>query len=384
MVVHGPYPIGEPRVAREAAAARDDGWEVDVVAMRRKGEPARENVDGVAVFRLPVEHVRGAGIGRVLLEYILFAVLATVLVARRAVVRAYAIVHVHSPPDFLVVAAMIPRFLGCRVVLDIHDRSPDMFAMRFPGGAGRVAAAVLTRIERLAGGVADAVVTVHEPYRRELLAGGLAPEKVTVVMNSLDERLMPAPRRPTPAPLRVVYHGTVTPPYGVHLVVEAVALAAERGLELSAEIIGEGDSVTELEQRVAALGISNLVAVDGRHSPHQSVLERVSAAAVGVVPNLPTPLNRFALSSKLFEYVVLEVPVVSAALPTIREHFDDSELLFFRPGDAHSLADALVRTARDPAAARARALNARRRYEAYSWAVNGDRYRALLARLARR
>ena len=34
MVVHGPYPIGEPRVARQARAATEAGFEVDLVAMR--------------------------------------------------------------------------------------------------------------------------------------------------------------------------------------------------------------------------------------------------------------------------------------------------------------------------------------------------------------
>ena len=61
MVVHGPYPVGEPRVEREAAAARDAGWAVDVLAMRRPGELAEESVAGVRVRRLSLEHRRGTG-----------------------------------------------------------------------------------------------------------------------------------------------------------------------------------------------------------------------------------------------------------------------------------------------------------------------------------
>jgi glycosyltransferase involved in cell wall biosynthesis len=385
MVVHGPYPVGEPRVAREAAAAAELGYEVDVVSMRRDGEAARERVDGVSVIRLPVAHRRGTGFARVLAEYLLFTAAAAAVVAARAARRRYDVVHVHNPPDFLVVAALVPRLLGSRVVFDVHDRSPDMFAMRFPGAAGGAASAILERFERLATRVADAVVTVHEPYRRELVSRGTPPGKVTVIMNSLDERLLPVPAQlpvaPAPGELRVVYHGTVTPPYGVHLLVDAVAEIAARGVDVRAEIIGEGDSVGELERRVAGLGVADRIVLDGRHLPHRAVLERVRGASVGVVPNLPTPLNRFALSSKLFEYVVLGVPVVSAALPTICEHFDDSEVLFFRPGDARSLAAALLETAADPAAAATRARNARRRYAEYSWEVNSGRYRRLLAQL---
>jgi glycosyltransferase involved in cell wall biosynthesis len=382
MLVHGPYPIGEPRVARQAAAAVEEGYDVDVVAMRSAGEPRVERLEGVRVLRLPVEHKRGVGAARLLAEYIVFACLASVALAIRTPRRRFDVVHVHAPPDFLVVAAVVPRLLGSRVILDIHDRSPDMFAMRFPGRAGRAARVVLERLERLATAFADAVVTVHEPYLRELVARGTPSQKVTVVMNSVDERLLPLPKPRTPGPLRVAYHGTVTPHYGVHLLVDAVDQAVKQGLDVNAEIIGEGDSVPALKGRVAALGLSDRVTIEGRFLAHETVLERINGASVGVVPNLPMPLNRFALSSKLFEYVALGVPVISAALPTICEHFDDSEVHFFQPGDASSLAAALVETAADPDAAAARAANARMRYAAYSWTINRSRYRALLARLS--
>jgi len=380
MVVHGPYP--ESRVAREAAAALDAGYAVEVVAMRRAGEAKREVDDGVLVIRLPVHHVQGGGIWRVILEYLLFAALAAGVVSARAMRRGYNVVHVHNPPDFLIVSALIPRLLGSRVIFDIHDRSPDMFLMRFPGRAGARVSGLLQRIERLATAFADAVVTVHDPYLRELVALGTPSEKATVVMNSLDERLLPSPTPRTPGPFRVVYHGTVTPHYGVHLLVDAVAETVRQGLDVRVEIIGEGDAVPDLNRRVAALDLSDRIAIEGRFLPHKTVLERVNGASVGVIPNLPIPLNRFALSSKLFEYVVLGVPVISATLPTIQEYFSDDEVQFFEPGSVESLANALLAVARDPQQAESRAERARRRYAAYRWEVNARAYVAILDRLS--
>jgi glycosyltransferase involved in cell wall biosynthesis len=380
MVLHGPYP--EPRVAREAAAALDAGYAVEVVAMKRTGEPAREVVDDVLVSRLPIQHVQGAQIGRMVAEYFAFTALATAVVGRRAVSRRYDVVHVHNPPDFLIAAAVVPRLLGSRVIFDVHDRSPDMFAMRFPERTGDGARVILQRLERLATAFADAVVTVHDAYLRELVAHGTPSEKATVIMNSLDERLLPSPKPRTSRPFRVVYHGTVSPHYGVHLLVDAVAEAVEHGVDLRVEVIGGGDSVPDLNRRVTALGLSDRISIEGRFLPHRAVLERVNGASAGVIPNLPTPLNRFALSSKLFEYVVLGVPVISAALPTIREYFNDSEVLFFQPGDASSLAEALLAVARDPLGAESRAERARRRYQNYRWELSAGEYIAILDRLA--
>jgi glycosyltransferase involved in cell wall biosynthesis len=382
MVVHGPYPIGEPRVAREAAAALEDGYAVEVVALQRAGEPRREMVDGVLVTRLPIRHVRGGGIGHVLVEYLAFTAMATAVVGARAMRRRYDVVHVHNPPDFLIITAVVPRLLGSGVIFDIHDLSSEMFAMRFPAISGTAGDVVLRGLERLATLLADEVVTVHEPYRREITARGTSGTKVAVVMNSLDERLLPTPKPGTEMDLRVVYHGTVTPPYGVHLLVEAAARLASDVPDLLVEVIGEGDAIPELRELASRLQISDRVTIHGEYLPHGEVLDRVNGASVGVIPNLPTPLNRFALSSKLFEYVALGVPVVSAGLPTIREYFSAGEVQFFEPGNSASLADALLAIARNPHRAAAQVQRARRRYEAYRWDVNARSYLAVLHRVS--
>ena len=65
-------------------------------------------------------------------------------------------------------------------------------------------------------------------------------------------------------------------------------------------------------------------------------------------------------------------------------HFDDDEVLFFTPGDAAALAQALLAIARDPAAAQARADAARRRALSYAWDENARRYLLVLDRASAR
>jgi glycosyltransferase involved in cell wall biosynthesis len=380
MVVHGPYPP-DPRVAREARVARDLGWEVDVLATRQPGQSPQELVDGVRVERLPIAHRWGAGAGAVAREYLGFTALAAARLATHAVSRRYAVVHVHNPPDFLIAAALLPKLLGSRIVFDVHDLAPDMFAMRFGTRPGSAAADRMLRgIERAAARLADAVLTVHEPYRRELVARGVDEAKITVVMNSVDERLLPAARASGgPGGFRIVYQGTITPSYGVELLVEALGRISGSVPAARLEIYGDGDALGRVRERAARAGLDGRVHLAGRFLPQTEVLARIQRASVGVIPNLPTRLNRFALSTKLFEYVALGLPVVAADLPTIREHFDDGQLLFFEPGDAEALASALVQVHADPAAAAARVAAARRRYEAYRWPHQGRRYARVLA-----
>lgn len=387
MVVHGPYPVGEPRVAREAHAARRAGFTVDVVCMREEGEVGKEVVDGVTVHRLPLTHRRGGGGPALAAEYLGFTLAAAAQVGRLHWKHRYSVVQIHNPPDFLVLASLLPRLLGARTVLDVHDLAPEMFSMRF--GDRRFAGTadwVLRAVERAAIGLAHEVLTVHEPYARELVRRGAPRERVTVVMNSFDEDLLPPPAVDPADPRdRVVYHGTVTPPYGVATLVEAFALVHEARPETQLAIYGAGDALRDACDRAEALGIGDALDAPGVYLPHADVLRAVQGAAVGVIPNLETPISRFALSTKLFEYVALGIPVVCSNLPTLREHFDDHEVLFVEPGDVEGLAAAIRASIEEPEASAARAAAARARYERdYRWSVSADRYVQLLRRQLKR
>ena len=226
MIVHSRYP--DVRVAREATVALEQGYEVDVIALRRHGEPrsrSRTVCESTGCLFLTT-----AGPGAVRSwEYIGFTILASLCVAR---------LDLHAGTSWCKcttrrISSSLPQqfqsFSAQRVILDIHDLAPDMFATRFDGWRGAQAAdRVLRATEKWAAKAADAVLTVHDPYRRELVSRGIPPHKITVVMNSLDERLLPPPDRGvTPGKFRIVYHGTLTPHYGVELLIEAVARVAD-------------------------------------------------------------------------------------------------------------------------------------------------------------
>jgi glycosyltransferase involved in cell wall biosynthesis len=202
-------------------------------------------------------------------------------------------------------------------------------------------------------------------------------------MNAVDETLLPPEKNIEGRP-EVVYHGTLTKTYGLHLLIDAFSSAAARQEDLRLMIYGDGDERSALMHQADGLGIGDRVKFSAGYLPQRAALAAVAGAAVGVIPNLPTPLNRYALSSKLFEYVALGIPAVCADLPTLRAHFSEDEVVFFRPGCARSLADGLIATLGDPDAARSRAERARARYvEQYSWSSSAATYLSLLDEMQR-
>jgi glycosyltransferase involved in cell wall biosynthesis len=396
MVVHSEYPH-DPRVAREAHAARDAGCTVEVIALREAGQARREVVDGIVVTRLNVTHRlwrQKTSLLGVLAEYLSFAARATAAVGRRALgPRRFTILQVHNPPDFLIFAGLAAKLAGARVIFDVHDRSPLIYGARFGATRlGRVVVRALEVLEGIACRFADQVITVHEPYARALTKHGLPRERVTVVMNTPPPHLVDQVRG-QPRHLRaedgadradvrdsflIAYHGTITPWYGLPLLVAALARVDALLGAWRAVLLGDGDAVDETRALATALGIADKVEISGHYLPIDAALARVATAGVGVVPNLPSPLNQLTLSTKLLEYVALGVPAVVARLETIAQHFSEDEVTFFEPGSAEGLGAALAWVRTHPLEAALKAERASQRFEAYAWPANRVRYLAVL------
>lgn len=375
LVRHGPYPE-DPRVRREALALRDAGHEVAVLCLREPGQAAREVVEGVAVRRLPVRH-RRRGAARYAAEYAAFGLLALAQVTRAAARgrlsgRPIDIVQVHTMPDALVFAAAGARALGSRVVLDLHEVMPELYASKFGVGLGHLLPRALAAVEQAAIRFADASLAVSAPVLERYVARGAPRDAFAVVMNAPDPRWFHrgwrADPRP-PGPPRIVSHGTLVERYGFDVLLRA--LADVPGAEL--DILGEGEARPDLERLAVALGLERRVAFAG-HVPLERVAARVAAADVGVVANRSDPFTDLVVPTKLLEYAALGVPAVVARTPAVEAYFPAGAVRYVAPGDPAGLAAALRELVAD-AGARARlAASADRALAPLAWPAMAARY----------
>ncbi|HSJ52430.1 MAG TPA: glycosyltransferase, partial [Anaerolineae bacterium] len=208
MIVHAYYPLGETRVQRQAEALLKRGYQVDVISLRKEGEASRETFKGTRIYRLPVRRYRRGGLAAQFLEYLAFLFMAMVLVSWRHLVRPYATVQLHSPPDFLVFAAWLPKLLGARLILDLHDLMPEFYMGRFGRGAGSLPVRLVRFQERVSCRFADHVITVSHHWRQALIERGVPAGKASVVMNVADDAIFVRPEgAEAAAPVRDGDHG---------------------------------------------------------------------------------------------------------------------------------------------------------------------------------
>jgi glycosyltransferase involved in cell wall biosynthesis len=346
MVVHAYYPVGETRVQRQAEALVDRGWEVDVICLRRPGEPARERQDGVRIRRLPVRRHPRHGMVVQLLEYLAFASAAMIALSGLQLRRRYTSVEVHNPPDLLVLCALVPKLLGIPVILDIHDLTPELFAARRGERGGGWLVRAVTRQERLACRLADHVITVTEVWRARLIERGVPPERISVTMNVADTRYFE--RAPARGPhdgerFRVVYHGTLTDRYGVDVLLGAVASLLPELPDLHLQVLGDGDARDALLRQAEELGLDGHVRFSPGMMDIEDVVREIQRADVGVVPNRRGRFTDELLPTKLLEYVAVGVPVLASRTPGLETYLDDGMVEYFTAGDAADLAANLRR-----------------------------------------
>jgi len=389
MIAHSYYEE-DPRVRRQAEALVASGWDVDVLALRRPDDPPAGAVDGVNVRRLDVQRHQGAGLPTYLREYLSFLVRATLAAIGAHRRRRYALVQVHSPPDFLVFAALPLRLTGVPVLLDLHEAMPEFFRSRFPRAQAPIVNRLLLLQERLSIAAASEVLTVNEALRDRLVGLGVDAGRVGVVVNSpslrrFDPEAQPARAFMADGTLRIIYAGALTPTYELDVLLEAVArLRAGRGdLPVRVDLFGRGDSEPALRSQAARLGLENEVVFHGR-IPIELVPAAIAAADVGVAPTRRDRFTDMSLSTKIFEYAAMGKPVVCSRLPMVERTLPPGSVFTYPPGDAAALAETLRRVADDPMARDAGARRLSGFTQAFAWEGEAPRYVAVIERLARR
>jgi glycosyltransferase involved in cell wall biosynthesis len=379
MIALTDYP-GDQRVRREAEALVARGDEVDVISPLTPSIGSRRSIDGVNLHptgRLRRdEKLRFAGY---LSRDLAFLARASVKALRLHRRRPYDVVHVHTMPDYLVFAALGPKLTGAKVVLDVHDLVPELFASKFGVADTATIVRVTKVVERLCVRFADQALAVHEPHLGALVDHGNPRDKFTIVMNAPDPRLFA--RRADGAPAQaftLIYHGTISTRHGLDVAVRAVALARRSYDDIRLEVVGDGDGVAVLRPLVAELGLADAVTITEGRFPAEELQPLFERASAGVVPLSHDVFTRYMLPVKLLEYVSLGLPVICSRTDTVQAYFDDTMVSFVEPGSDEDLAEKIVALRADEARRRRLVANAGAFLDEHSWMRERERYYAVI------
>ncbi len=368
---------------REAEAIARRGDEIEVFCLRKPGEVSSETIHNIRIRHLPVKRYRGDSPVAYIGSYGWFFVVSFFAVSLARLRKRYDIIHIHTMPDFLVFAALIPRLLGAKIVLDMHDFMPETFGAKFASGGWFWRLIVL--IERLSTRFAHHIITVHDPYVRLIQSRGVPAEKLTAILNLPDQAIFYPQPFCRDQIFTMSYFGTLTERHGIDVLLQALAiLKRDEDLQIRFVLIGEGDVLPKIKQMAAELQLGETFELIDHFVKVWELPDFIRKTHLGVLPYRYDSATRYAMPVKLLEYVFMDVPVISSRLDTILAYFDE-EMIFFVPAEEPQLlADAVRKMYHSEQLRDQFVANARRFTEQYNWSKETQKLYSVYDRLIHR
>ncbi len=341
MLVHNTYET-DNRVRRYAEALAKRGDQVEVIALTGGNAPlVSEEINGVTVFRVQNRVRNERGKWTYAWRLLRFLLVSSIFMTKRHHRVKYDVVHVHNLPDFLVFAAWYPKMTGARIILDIHDIVPELFANKFDARPGNLYIALLKFIEKASAAFVDYVIVSNHLWYEKLLSRSVPKEKCSVFLNHVDPGLFYRRQRTrTDDRIIVIFPGSFQWHQGLDIAIEAFALVQKRVANCEFHIYGGGDEKTELIALTEKLGLNGKVKILGS-APLETIADLISNADLGVVPKRADSFGNEAYSTKIMEFMSQGVPVVVSRTKIDNFYFDNSVVRFFTSGDVKALAEAM-------------------------------------------
>jgi glycosyltransferase involved in cell wall biosynthesis len=363
MVICSEYEAN-PRVRRQAEALAARGDEVTVFALHAPGRPAQEVIDGVNVVHAPTRKYRGEAALAYMRLYAGFFAHASAWLARHP--RGFDLIQANTLPEAVIFTATLQRALGVPLLLDVHDLTEQLFASKFPQ---RTRMRRMVRASaRLSARLADEILAVTDSDATKIRQWGV-DRPITVVMNAPDARLFPPrPFQPrTGDEIMFSYHGLIAPRHGLVNAVEALAKLRQEVPGVRMQIFGAGDGLPALRTRVEELGLTDVVTLPPSLLPITEMLPLLERAHIGVIPSQRDPWTNDVLPTKLLEYAVLGIPVITFRNPVIESYFPEDAVTYVDPASPENLLVAMRTLVADQELARRQAQRASEIVAAMSW-----------------
>jgi PEP-CTERM/exosortase A-associated glycosyltransferase len=313
--------------------------------------PEQDEVDGITYHRL---RTLERGWGQVPLDQYMHGAADEL----ERVIRIERPSIIHAASNFMVGLPSIvaARRLGLPVVYEVRGMWEVTRVSRDPEWQGSEHHETYVRLETLAASEADAVITLTEALKEELVRRGVPAERITVVPNSVDSgQFVVEPRdRELERQLglegkRVIgYVGSFVQYEGLDDLLYAASVVLDRGVDLRLLLVGDGDQLPRLRKLVAELELEDQVILTGR-VPFADVQRYYSLIDVAVFPRKPLPVTEMVSPMKPFEAMATEKAVLVSSVRALEEIVADGETgMVFQKGDIDNLAGVLEVMVSDP------------------------------------
>lgn len=367
------------RLYAEALAKRGD--HVDVIALMGPDQEKHGVLNGVRLHRIQRRVYNEKKPFTYLWKLGLFLLLSFYYLTKLQLKERYDLVHVHNLPDFEVFAALIPKLMGAKIILDIHDILPEFYVYKFKDGENSWIYKFLLFLERISISFSDHVIVANHIWQERLQSRSVENGKCSVIMNYPDPEIFsPLVIKKDSGKFVMLYPGSLNKHQGLDIAIRAFSRIKEEIPEAEFHIYGNGPEKSALKKLISELGLEERVRLCGT-IPIDHVVEEMAKADVGVVPKRNDGFGGEAFSTKTWEFMSLKIPIILACTKIDNYYFNKDVVRFFEPENEESLAQAIVELCRNDKAREEQILKACEYMKGKSWGIKKQDYFHLLEEL---
>ena len=326
------------RVRRYAEALAMRGDHVDAIVLKTPGQPDIGELKGVSIYRIQQRNANEKLPTTYLFKLLLFMVRSAVLLTKNSLKGKYDVIHVHSVPDFEVFAACIPKFLGTKIILDIHDIVPEFYAYKFHKKRNSLIFKMLIAMEKLSIAFSDHVIIANHIWYETLVSRSVKKEKCSVVLNYPDPSIFSRNgRRPDDGKFIMLYPGTLHWHQGIDIAIRGFKKIADKYPCAEFHIYGDGGTKKSLLALIEQEDLKERVLFKGVLTM-EGIAAAMSEADLGVVPKRAVSFGNEAFSTKILEFMAIGIPALVSNTKIDRYYFNDSQVMFFNSEDVDDMA----------------------------------------------
>jgi len=261
------------------------------------------------------------------------------------------ILHAHSPALNGAAAVNVGKCMGIPVVYEVRafweDAAVDHGTSSEGGLRYRLTRGLETSVLRRS----DAITTICEGLRSDIIGRGIADEKVTVIPNAVDVSRFPAhveADNTLASQLGIAgatvlgFVGSFYAYEGISLLLEALPSILESRADVRVLLVGGGPEEENLKRQAGELGLGEKVVFAGR-VPHDQVKSYYGLIDILAYPRLSMRLTDLVTPLKPLEAMAQRRLFVASDVGGHRELIEDGgNGVLFQAGDAHALAAAIL------------------------------------------
>jgi len=378
------YYFTDARIKAYANSLLNIGISVDVLSLKEPNKNISiERSDGLQIYYLSSKYI-GKNKIHYILSYIKFFVLALLKVSILQTKSHYRIIHIHNMPNFIVFSAIVPKILGAKIILDMHDIMSQNFIERFKSKG--LFLKLLKYEEKLSCKFADIIICADMFQKKFLIYNrNVNPDKIHIMMNLPDIKIFYPRGEKTLAKekyFNIVYHGTITYRLGIDIILKAI-LKVKEFIPCRFFLYGTGDYLGECLKIIGENHLDDIVFASKKFFRVEDLPILLKDKALGIIGNRKSEAAKYMLPVKMMEYMAMNIPVIAPRVENISYYFDESLVCFYEPENISDLADKIIYLYEHSDERKKLSANAYGFIQKHNWQMEEKKYYSLIDELCK-